>query len=57
MILSPTIECMEQQELSQRVIRPQLSSLFLRVYDQFAYYRRQFDKAGLDPRSDPIEVL
>ncbi|MFC1712574.1 phenylacetate--CoA ligase family protein [Candidatus Poribacteria bacterium] len=57
MILNPTIECMDQQELSHSVIRPQLSSLFLRVYDQFSYYRRQFDKAGLDPRSDPIEIL
>jgi len=57
MILDPTIEYMDQQELSNTVIRPQLSSLFLRVYDRFSYYRRRFDAAGLDPRSDPIETL
>ena len=57
MILEPKIECMDQQELLRRLIRPQLSSLFLRVYDQFAYYRRWFDNAGLDPRSDPVEAL
>jgi len=48
---------MDQRELSDRVIRPQLSSLFLRAYDQFSYYRRRFDEVGLDPASDPLEVL
>jgi phenylacetate-CoA ligase len=57
MILEPAIECMDQRELSDRVIRPQLSSLFLRAYDQFSYYRRRFDEVGLDPGSDPLEVL
>jgi phenylacetate-CoA ligase len=57
MILDPTIECMDQQELSHRVIRPQLSSLLLRVYDQFSCYRRWFDEAGVDPGSDPMDVL
>ena len=57
MILDPTIERMDQRELLNRVIRPQLSSLFLRVCDQFSYYRWRFDKAGLDPRSDPMEIL
>ena len=57
MILDPTVECMDQQELSNRVIKPQLSSLFLQVYDRFSYYRRLFDSAGLDPRSDPMEIL
>ena len=57
MILDPAVECMDQQELSERVIKPQLSALFLRLYNQFSYYRRWFDKAGLDPRSAPIELL
>ena len=57
MILDPVTECMDQQELSHRVIRQRLSSLFMRVYDQFSYYRRRFDEAGLDPGSEPIEVL
>jgi len=57
MILDPAIECMDQQELRKRVIRPQLSSLFLRVYDQFSYYRQHLDEAGLDPGSDPMQVL
>ena len=55
--LNPAVECMDQQELSDRVIRPQLSSLFMRVYHQFSYYRRQFHEAGLNPDSDPMEVL
>ena len=57
MILDPAIECMDRQELSHRVIRPRLSSLFLRVCDQFPYYRRRFDDAGIDPGSDPMEAL
>lgn len=57
MILDPAVECMDQEELRDRVIRPQLSSLFLRVYDQFSYYRRLFDESGLDPGSEPMEVL
>ena len=57
MILDPTIECMDHEELTHRVIRPQLSALFLRVYDQFSYYRRRFDEAGIDPAADPTEVL
>ena len=57
MILDPAVECMDQQELSNRVIKPQLSLLFMRVYDQSSYYRRRFDEAGLDPNSDPMEVL
>jgi len=57
MILDPAVECMDQQELSERLIKPQLSALFLRLYNQFSYYRRWFDEAGLDPGSDPIELL
>ena len=57
MILEPTVECMDQQDLLSRVIKPQLLSLFLRVYDQFSYYRRRFDEAGLNPRLDPMETL
>jgi phenylacetate-CoA ligase len=57
MILDTAVECMDQQELYHRVIRPQLSSLFLRVYRQFSYYRRLFNDAGLDPASDPMELL
>jgi len=57
MILDPVTECMDQEELSRRVIRQQLSSLFMRVYHQFSYYRQRFDEAGLDPGSEPIEVL
>jgi len=57
MILDPTIECMDQRELSQRVIKPQLASLFLRVYEQFSYYRWRFDEAGVDPGSEPMDAL
>ncbi len=57
MILEPVIECMDQQELSRRMIRPQLSALFARAYRQFPYYKWRFDEAGVDPDSDPLEVL
>ena len=57
MILDPAIECMDQQDLLRRVIRPQLSSLFLRVYDQFSYYKRRFDEADINPTSDTMEVI
>ncbi len=57
MILDPAIECMDQQELSESVIKPQLSSLFLRAYDQFLYYRRWFNEIGVDADSDPMTLL
>ena len=57
MILNPEIECMDQQELSESVIKPQLSSLFLRTYEQFSYYRRRFNEVGVKPGSDPMTLL
>lgn len=57
MILEPAVECMDQRKLAQYIIKPGLSSLFLRVYHRFSYYRRMFDNAGVDPGSDPMEVL
>jgi len=57
MILDPEYECADQQKLLDMVIKPGLSSLFIRVYDHFSYYRWKFDEAGIDPCMDPIDAL
>jgi len=57
MILSPEYECADQRELMNKVIIPRLSSLFIRAYDEFSYYRWRFDESGIDPASDPIDIL
>lgn len=57
MILDSAIECMDQQELVINIIRPQLSSLFSRMYEQSLYYRQRFNDAGVDPNSDPLDAL
>ncbi len=57
MILDPSFECADQELLLKDIIKPRLSSLFIRVYDTFSYYRWQFDKAKVDPCIDPIEAL
>jgi phenylacetate-CoA ligase len=57
MILDTGFECADQQKLLDEVIKPKLSSLFIRVYDHFSYYRWRFDEFGVDPCIDPIEAL
>ncbi|HGJ67367.1 TPA: phenylacetate--CoA ligase family protein [bacterium] len=57
MILDPQFECEDQQRLLEKIIKPRLSSLFMRVYDQFSYYKWRFDEAGIRPEDDPLEVL
>ena len=57
MILDTGFECADQQKLLDEVIKPKLSSLFIRVYDHFSYYRWRFDEAGVDPCMDPIDIL
>jgi phenylacetate-CoA ligase len=57
MILDPQFECADQQELLENVIKPRLSSLFIRVYDEFSYYRWRFDEAGVNPEDDPLTIL
>jgi phenylacetate-CoA ligase len=57
MILDTGFECADQQKLLNEVIKPKLSSLFIRVYDHFSYYRWRFDEVGVDPCMDPIDAL
>ncbi len=57
MILDPQFECADQHELRESVIKPRLSSLLMRVYDRFSYYRWRFDEAGVDPEGDPFDAL
>lgn len=57
MILDPQFECANQQELLEKVIKPRLSSLFIRVYDKFSYYRWKFDESGINPEDDPLSAL
>jgi len=57
MILDTEFECADQQKLLDEVIKPKLSSLFIRVYDHFSYYRWRFDEVGVDPCIDPIDAL
>ncbi|MBD3183507.1 AMP-binding protein [Candidatus Poribacteria bacterium] len=57
MILEPQIECMDQQKLIESIVRPKLSSLLLRAYQHFPFYKKRMDEAGIDPCSDPLDVL
>lgn len=57
MILDPSCECANQKNLLDDIIKPRLSSLFIRVYDFFTYYRWQFDRANVDPCMEPMDIL
>lgn len=57
MILDPSFECADQEKIFNDIIKPRLSSLFIRIYDTFTYYRWQFDRVKVDPCSEPMEVL
>jgi phenylacetate-CoA ligase len=57
MILDPSLECADQKKLLDDLIKPRLSSLFIRVYDNFAYYRWKFNEANVDPSMEPMDLL
>lgn len=57
MIRDPARECADYNELMNKYIIPQLSSLFIKAYNNFSYYKWRFDESGIDPYSDPLEII